>query len=358
MISLLTAFVSCKKEDTPKEEKISSENPIIFSKNIKVYHGERIQGAMPVPAGTNAPVIEAPGDGSVIALAGRFAIIKPELLNGEIAGYYLAVNGAPEYFKIDFNKPRLLTNGKGIKPKKRISLLRPFGTDSTGNTNGDSSIVITLPPNIQTPDTICVTYSPYDVVGNIGQPVTTCVIINHLGGDASNSWLNGTWRLAADRENADSAWESYSEPGEMSAIKDGYGYYCGYDSLSGQNRLLQKYCWFGGCSDVLAYDSLRIDKDSLTFNENGIMNYLYEETGKYANYYNLPCDQLNFRLEPFNYSIYGSWSAENNRLILVYEFIWSGEPEYDAIEVELTRISDTEFIITNDDGYQTKCKRI
>jgi hypothetical protein len=362
LIFLIAVLASCRKESDPANEKISSDDPVTLSKNIKVYHGERIQGVQPLPkGGSNAPAIEGPDGGSIIALAGKFAIIKPELLNGEVAGYYISVDGANEYFKVDFTKPRILTNGRGIKPKKRSSLLRPFGTDSTGNTNADSSIVITLPPDIQTPDTICVTYSPYDAQGNIGQPVTTCIIVNHLGGNAASSWLPGSWRIVAERDSADSAWNNSSAPGIMEAVYGGYGYYCVTDSVTGQNTLQWKDCYYNNCNDIIAKDSSRIDKDYWFFEAGGEMAYHYATTDKWVDGATSTCNQLAFTVDPFvdDYIFYGAWSAENNRFVIILEFDEDGSPEYDAIECEMTKTSDNEFILTvTDDGWQAKFKKI
>jgi hypothetical protein len=362
LVFLIAAIASCKKESDPAKEKISSDNPVTLSKNIKVYHGERIQGVQPLPkGGSNAPAIEGPDGGSIIALAGKFAIIKPELINGEVAGYYISVDGANEYFKVDFTKPRILTNGRGIKPKKRSSLLRPFGTDSTGNTNADSSIVITLPPDIQTPDTICVTYSPYDGQGNIGQAVTTCIIVNHLGGDTASSWLPGSWRIVAERDNADSAWNNSSAPGIMEAVDGGYGYYCVTDSVTGQTTLQWKDCYYNNCNDIIAKDSSRIDKDDWFFEASGEMAYHYATTDKWVDGATSTCNQPTFTIYPFvdNYIFYGAWSAENNRFVIILEFDEDGSPEYDAIECEMTKTSDNEFILTvTDDDWQAKFKRI
>jgi hypothetical protein len=361
-ILLITALSSCKKDISPVEEKISSDNPAAISKNIKVFHGERIQGVQPAPkGGNNAPSIDGPDGGSIIALAGKYAIIKPELLAGELAGYYISVTGANEYFKVDFTKPRILMNGREIKSKKRSSLFNTLRMDSTGNGNADSSIVFTLPPNIQTPDTICVTYSPYDAQGNIGQPVSTCIIVNHLGGDASTSWLQGPWTSVAFRDNGDSAWYTYPDNRIMQPSGP-IGYYCDYDSIIGQNRLFQKECFeYGACTNVLGRDSTRVDKDDWAFNISGDMNYHYAETLKSVDISNSTCSQLNFTYpsRPLsNYIFYGAWSGENNHLTIIFEFNTLGVPDYDVLEYEITKISDNEFVLTYEDGAQTKFKRI
>ena len=177
-ILLLIALISlnsCQREvegKLPTQPPVSSKDPAKLSASLKVWHGTRTTGTPPAPTG-NTPEIDPTINPSILAIAGRYAIIKPDVTAGDVAGYYLGVPGAGQYFKIDFKKPRNIS-GRGIKPKHPGILQR------TASGTADSSIVIVLPPNINVPDTFCVTYCPYDSSGNIGQPVTTCIYVTRF----------------------------------------------------------------------------------------------------------------------------------------------------------------------------------
>ena len=193
LIACIITLFSCQRE---VEETLPVQPPVISSKDpaklsaaIKVWHGTRTVGIPPAPTG-NLPAINPTANPSILAINGRYAIIKPEVIAGEIAGYYLGIPGAGQYFKIDYSKPRNIA-GRGSLPRKG-GTFQP-GTES----NADSSIVIVLPPSINVPDTFCVTYCPYDSLGNIGQPVTTCIYVSSLGTSADNGWFQNDFRVTA-----------------------------------------------------------------------------------------------------------------------------------------------------------------
>ncbi|HEX6333109.1 MAG TPA: hypothetical protein VFZ78_02720, partial [Flavisolibacter sp.] len=185
-------FASCKKDDKPVDSTVKPEDPVALSKAIKVWHGERLAGNPPA-ANTGGPSAAVTSSQNIKAVSGRYAIIKPEIMSGNVAGYYVKVNGAQEFFKVDYSKPRDLGRLK-MPVRKSVhnrALYKGMKIDSTGNGNLDSGIVITIPTSIQ-PGQFCITYYAYDPSGNTGNPVTVCVTVVAFGGDAS---FNGTWHI-------------------------------------------------------------------------------------------------------------------------------------------------------------------
>src|SRR4051812_19830653 len=116
LISLLVLLNSCQKEPKEKiDDQLSSKDPKALSSSIRVWHGTRTHGNPPAQSGSNIQLDNSSSD-PVLAFAGRYAIIQPQVLSGSnINGYYVKLNGANEYFKVDYTKPRNI-NGRLSKP--------------------------------------------------------------------------------------------------------------------------------------------------------------------------------------------------------------------------------------------------
>lgn len=294
-------LISCQKEFNPKLEEpvISSKDPVALSKNIRVWHGVRTPGTAPVPRGTAVQLDDFAAE-PVKAFAGRYAIIQPTVLSGEIKGYYVGINGATEYFKVDYTKPRDI-NGRFSRPDLRANSLLTSRTNRTTTGNVDSSIVVVLPPNIRVPDTFCITYCAYDSLGNVSNPVTTCIIVNSLATDVNGGWINGVWKFT-------STWE----PGFPvdTVIHDrwfaeGQEYYCHYDSITNSSYL----DYINNGTTRLAMDSSYYDKVDLTLGVNGGQKYEYDLRFKLVDNTTSNCQQIFY--EPVAYDsdvMTGGWA--------------------------------------------------
>jgi hypothetical protein len=333
---------SCQKEDgyVAPDDKISSDNPAELSAALRVWHGKRTTGNAPAPTG-NIPAIDPTINTEIRAFAGRYAIIQPEVLTGEIAGYYVGIQGAGQYFKVDFSAPRNIP-GRTM-PAHRQSLL------SRRQGNADSSIVIVLPSNLQVPDTFCVTYCPYDPQGNIGQPVTTCIIVSSLGGDANSAWIQNEWRMTA-------SWELIGGQREYldTIIYNkwtAYGDYECYSDTSGFSFLQSA----SGSFPVVVSDSLYYRKANLRFATNGGMDYKDDADDKWVNVGSSTCTHFDFHFEHWADSVSGAWSynSSTNKMILIFEFDDLGYPEPEVWEFDVIKVSDTHWILRDpwDDYY-------
>ncbi len=342
-------IAGCQKEVTSKlpdeTETISSDNPKTFSAAIKVWHGTRVQGAAPAPSG-NSLELEPFANTTVKAFAGRYATIKPEIVSGDVEGYYVGIAGSGEYFKVDYSKPRNIAGRVGTGKRKPNNPFVPNGVDSTGG-NLDSSLVIVLPPNISVPDTFCVTYCAYDAAGNVSQPVTTCIIVSSLGGDAASGWINGDWKFTA-------SWEG-NEPhdtviyNKWTADQD---YYCRYDSVTNASYISANYNNLQGVP-IIVSDSIFYKKLNLNLSSNGAQQFVEDMLDKYLNHPSSTCQQFVFEpVSSYSDAMIGGWSfnSATNKITLIFESDYSGQSVVEAWEYDVVKVSNNQFIMvdTND----------
>ncbi|RZL96890.1 MAG: hypothetical protein EOO88_63545, partial [Pedobacter sp.] len=215
VFSVTCLMTSCKKggnggDNPPAEEKIDPTNAKAVSAAIKVWHGERKTGTVTASANPDRPVIDPSQDGEeIIAIAGRYAIIQPNIISGTLGGYYVEVEGAGEYFDVDYTKPRQIPR-KDPALARASQLLRSKllqkGQDDP-HTGGvlDSAIVITIPENIKT-GTFCIKYYAHDLNGVVGDPVETCITVAPYGGDASTAFLAGKWKAHSYKDINSTQW--------------------------------------------------------------------------------------------------------------------------------------------------------
>ena len=202
-------FTACKKEQatTSDQPTINVSDTKALTSAITVYHSSKIKGAVPAPStGAGAPVLDPGSDNQQInAMNGRYAVIKPSVFSGDVAGYYLKINGADFYYKIDFSKPRLSANRLAGKTTGLHNRLFSIGrqananrADSTQPGYADSSIIIQLPANIGT-GTFCAEYWMYNDQDQLSNPIKICVTVNQLGGGADGAGFVGKWKETKEK---------------------------------------------------------------------------------------------------------------------------------------------------------------
>jgi len=320
----LIAFYSCQKEPNEKlDTEISSKDPKAFSSAIKVWHGIHTQGNPPAQNGNSLQLDNTSSD-LLYAIAGRYAIIQPQIVTGNVAGYYLKVSGSSDYFKVDYAKPR--NTGRQIKQKH----VGAFRLDSAGG-NLDSAIVVVLPSNLHVPDTVCMTYWAYDNSGNVSNPVDVCIVISSIGTDTNGAWMDGEWKLTAQWGNnfphdtvIYNKW--YTDP-------EGDGYYCNNGILAASSLPSSQI--------FLATDSIFYAKAHITFASNGALRYEYNSSWKILDFPNSNCSTLNFPIENESDTLTGAWSynSTTHKLILVLEFDDMGMPVEDAFEFDVIQVN-------------------
>jgi hypothetical protein len=196
------AFYACKKDDktttpTPVTDTVATIDPVALSNSIKVgYGGTSIKGSIPA-ASTDAaaPILDSIYSGlTYYAVSNRYIIIKPRILDGYIAGYYLKIDGADAYFKIDY------AAAKGVRkaPQKGHSSLRE-------GDNSDSTIIIKLPDNVLG-DTFQIKYAAYDTLNRVSNTITAIVSVSASAKPTDNDTLLGNWTLVREKEQGDENW--------------------------------------------------------------------------------------------------------------------------------------------------------
>lgn len=339
-IGALLMFQSCQREvedilTNQTQQPVSSKDPAKLSAALRVWHGTRTTGTPPAP-NSNTPAIDPTANPSVLAVAGRYAIIKPEVTAGEPAGYYLGIPGAGQYFKIDYKKPRDIAGRNGLFPKRRGGFL--------GDTNADSSIVIVLPPSINVPDTFCVTYCPYDSLGNIGQPVTTCIYVTSIGTPATEGWLQNDFKLTSTWEDSSGVRIGIDTVIFNRWYSDDMGYAC--DNTSNP-PMLYHLAGNPGATPIVR-DSIYYTKNNFRLATNGAFDYTSIMQEKNLDWFRSTCS--NFVFEPiYSYSDTTTGAYNYNpvtkKLILIFEFDWQGIPDPEYWEYDVIKLTDRHFIL-------------
>lgn len=346
------ALASCSKNSNPGTgEPVSPQDAAAVSKAITVWHATRVQGNAPAPTNNpNGPQLDQfSNNQSIKAISGRYAVIQPEVTSGSVKGYYVQVNGASEYFKLDYSKPRTGGRSAAALPFQRNKLVqRVLGTDSTGNGTLDSSIVIAIPANVQ-PGQFCISYCAYDSLGNISNVISSCVTVATFGGDASTSYLNGTWHMTHSKDTM-STWTPllYSDTSWVP-------YTC-------VNNQLLTYCPTSNCTFVdypaYIYSDTKFD---LIFGSNGGLKHEYAYSNKELNDTTSTCSTLQYNTQSADEAMTGAWSynSTTNRLTLIFDFNQWGIPDPQAIEFNLQKISNTEVHLRDSqDPYGTTFKLV
>ncbi len=359
---ILTGIISCQKElrNPGIGPVVKDSTAAVDTAKIKVWHGARIKGVAPNPTtGSSAPVIKAQTDTFIHGFAGRFAIIKPVVISGNVAGYYVTIKGAKDYFKVDYTKP--LITEKGVGKTKANARQTGFGFRPNrvqGDSFVDSAIVLILPPNLHLPDTICVTYAAYDASGNVSDSVTSCVIVSKLGGDSSTAWLQGGWRLFSsyaksisgsitNESNDTIPYNKWVDPRYYSLEIGNNVYdtnYYRYAIAPGVCRISTVY----PTSTIVENigndgDSTYCSKKDYLFNINGGMKYYDYFKELRIDSTTSTCTELNYKTNIYNKEYIAGWTLTGNKLTMISEFNQDGFPSYDVFEATVKKISDSEI---------------
>lgn len=342
LIVFASFFTACRKgvDEQPPEQKpttLSSKDMQAVSAAAKVWHGEHVQGASPAPRGTalqldaTLPVMQA--------FSGRYVIINPEITQGDVAGYYFQFSGAKEYFKIDYSKPRGARMAGGAKPVSPFLHSTKAARMQVGNE--DSAIVVSLPANLQVPDTLCLSYCAWDAQGNVSNVVTTCIIVNSLGTTANGSYLHGEWRLTA---SWDTAYRDTVYYNRWIADETSPGYVCDYDSVANRYSLIRNFNW----TTPLVTDSLYRVKNHFTFGTNGGLKGEHVAKVKFPDMVSSTCTQFVFDpVEDFADGMTGAWNFDpaTGKMILIAEFDDAGQPNLEAWEYRVTKVSSNNIVL-------------
>ena len=338
-LAAVFVFYACKPDKPDNSGTLRPDDPKAVSSALKIWHSSRVQGNPPASNNNpNGPLLNPQSNNQTIkAVAGKYAIIQPEVMATSLAGYYIKVNGADEYFKVDYKKPREGGRGKPRVSRHNKALAKGFGIDSTGSNNLDSSIVITIPSTIQ-PGQFCMTYWAYDSTGNVSNPISVCISVYSFGGDASASYLHGTWHMTGYSEDTTMGWEPMA----------GYS-----DTMYSQGTCINNQIVdsFGMGQVTYPLYIYTIDQADLAFSSTGGLKYTYSETDKEFNYQQSSCS--NFVFDSYSYSdaLTGAWSynSTTGKMIIIFDFDDMGIAEPEAYEYKLIKLSNNKILLNDQD---------
>ena len=336
---------ACKKDDKtntttpppPDEVKpVNTKDPQAMTAAIKVFYGTNTKGTLPAPTGTGAPVLKA-SNKTITTANGYYAVINPEITSGTVAGYYLQINGADSYFKIDYSKTRGARKAQTVS-KHNEGIFRELGD------NSDSLIVIKLPENA-TLDTFCITYVAYDSLNHVSDPISDCIAIIPVGGGTESAALVGTWSFTRSKYGDEDWTSDYYTPDTIYS-----GIRCDNDTLA--------YC--GGTSDCRTVISSHYWKTKLelVLAADGKLTNVYEDKSYRLDMHS-SCTDPTYLDVSLSYNVYGVWSYNptTKTLILILTGEDSANPEsYNVQSVQLSELSATKMVMygANDPTYLTE----
>ena len=336
-LTILCILFACKREGSVEIPRVYPNDPKAVSSALKVWHGVRTNGTAPAPTSrAGSPVLDPQSNNQVIkAIAGRYAIIEPMVTSGDVAGYYVQVNGATEYFKVDYAKPRNIS-GRMSNPVRKSShnnaLYRGMGIDSLGGGNLDSSIVIVIPSTLQ-PGQFCITYQAYDNAGNVSNVITACIQVRAFGTDAASSYLNGTWHITGVTDDTTAGWEPVLGVND-SVFNTG---------VCINNHIVDTFGFVGNIN-YPAY-IYQVSKADLELGSNGGLKYTYAEIEKDFNYQTSSCSNFVFNSQTYTDVMNGAWSytAATGSMVVIFDFDDQGVSDPEAYEYKLTKISNNKM---------------
>jgi len=336
------ALYACKKDnDTDNGDngdnttkQIDPANAGELTAAVKVFHGTNVPGAMPLTAGTGAPVLAASSNNqSVMAINGHYAVITPEVETGDISGYYAKVTGADSYFKVDYSKP---VNGRK-KPVSHAGLFKITGG------NADSAIVIVLPGNLK-PGNFCVEYAAYDAQNRVSNLIKVCVTVIAAGTDESGKAILGSWRLNREKRNGE-----WRDPYKADSSFNQYA--CSADTLV--------HCTpnYTNCKSI-AYIINQKEKDEVTFTDNGRYETFYAAKSLHLTLDHSLCANPTYITYTDSDTEQGGWSynATTKKLTIIYDYD-DGEPNYDVLIIPVIELSSTKLVFENDLDEQSEYVR-
>jgi hypothetical protein len=350
-IACSIAFYACKKDinnitntlpaviDTIYTSAPPVIDPVALSKSVTVGSADSISGALPASStATEAPVLEADGYDNYTynAVNGRYVIIYPQSVSGDITGYYVKINGASNYFKISYPKPN---NARVAKKGQTQSLLRTDGTV-------DSAIVIKLPVDIKG-DTFSLQYAAYDAENRVSNKITAIIKVN-VANKTDNAILTGKWRVNRHKYGQGNDWDDVIRYGIDSTA---YGFTCvnGYLNYVYESPSYPRYIYGAMKDDYTFSDGVKFTYDYDYQFKQFISNESTCENPVYGDY---PDHEL--------YTAGYIYNAATRELTLIYDA--DGKPDsrrtnlyVESFKVE--SVGDGKLVLSKDDNKERKAAK-
>jgi hypothetical protein len=307
-VACTVGFYACKKDSatdtktpTPQDTVAAPAiDPVALASSVKIgYGGTSVTGAFPATTTSAAtPLLDSIYNGRIYSTVNnRYVVIYPRVRSGFISGYYLKINGADSYFKIDY------TAAYGVR---KASHKNQGARDEVNNI--DSSIVIKLPAGLKG-DTFSIKYAAYDSLNNVSNTITAIVNVIASADSTNDALLLGSWHYTAYKNYETDEWVPISEEDST-----GINYYTCVEG---------KLVNLGGGDNTVPVMQYR---NTYTYNLQFSAKNAYQQI-YYQNYRSLDLD-----LSSCSNYIYTSYSENSD--------IYSGGYAYNATTKAITLIHD------------------
>jgi hypothetical protein len=320
------AFFACKKDsktDTtpPTDETSASIDPVALSAAVKIGYATNMTGDLPAPS-ADGPTLFIDGyeNRTYYAVNNRYVVIYPQSDKGFVAGYYVKINGAQTYFKVDY---------KAAAGARKLNKSQGFREEGD---NSDSSIVIKLPTGL-VGDTFSVKYAAYDTLNRVSNSITAIVSIIASKDSTDNSLLYGRWRYNREKMN----YNDWSNPKSYKPDTSYTNYSCVDGKLQG--------CKEGySCEPYISSIIGTVSSDQ-TFSANNLFTTLYATINKSLYPDNSTCSNLVYSDYSRNYPNASGYTYNNTTkvLTLIYDGSGDGSNTY-TMQYTVTEISSTRLV--------------
>lgn len=185
-----STLFSCGDDDPSLVEEdvvlIAIDNPDEITAALTIEGATLRNGTPPLPtADFNAPFLDE-AEGDLLAITGSELIIPvDEETASEVAGVYIQVKGASDYFDVPASSLGS-TGGRSIFGK----------ANKNSRKQQDIAVYIGLPDNLS-PGEFCVLYCVYDQENRISNIVEVCIEVLSFGGEGSEFLTANTWEMTS-----------------------------------------------------------------------------------------------------------------------------------------------------------------
>lgn len=351
------AFYACTKTETvvttvtPPPESVVIDttpafvrtiDPIALSAALTIgYGGTSTKASFPASsADAAAPKLNPDYNGrTYYAVNNRYVVIYPRTTEGFIAGYYLTVNGADSYYKIDYGvfNENLNQDRKAARSKNtHVNSIRENGGHE------DSAIVIKLPANLKG-DTFTVKYAAYDKENRVSNPVTAIVSVLASKDATDDSKLLGNWEIASYKSR-NNDWE------------ENYESYYYIRTLYCYNNLIN----YWGNGENKGEHTYQKGKSTYTysFNANNAFTYTSNRVDSVLDLTNSTCSDYLFT-QSYNdtYTDFGGYSYDASTKTIAVIWDYNGSLNADNLYVDrytVKELTATTALIYRNDSYNSQ----
>jgi hypothetical protein len=324
------AFYACKKDSktdtaTPTtEEPSTSIDPVALSAAVKIGYATSATGDIPAATADGPTLLKDGYDNrTYYAISNRYVVIYPQSDKGFVAGYYVKINGAQTYFKVDY---------KAAAGARKLNKSNGFREEGD---NSDSSIVIKLPDGLKG-DTFSVKYAAYDTLNHVSNTITAIVSIIASADSTDNSLLYGTWRYNRNKRNHD----EWSEP-------QSYKIDTSYEQMSCIEDHIQ-WCTEGYTCEPYIYHIYGYVKNDQTFGANNTYTSIYQYESKYLNMETSSCSDLKYNNNGYTGSDISGYSYNSKTKVLTIIYDGNDSNDYGSNiytdQYTVTEITSTKLV--------------